>query len=69
LSSTVWTNDINKALRCVKALDAGWVFVNSVARSDPNFPLGGNKMSGNTRELGKTGVYNYTKLKAVNIVY
>lgn len=69
LSSTVWTRDISKALACVHQIDAGWVFVNSVARSDPNFPLGGNKQSGNTRELGKAGVYNYTKTKAVNIVF
>jgi len=69
LSSTVWTADIDRAMKCVEKLDAGWVFVNSVARSDPHFPLGGNKQSGMGRELGKTGVYNFTKLKAVNIVY
>jgi len=69
LSSTVWTKDISKALRCVDALDAGWVFVNAPARSDANFPIGGNKQSGIGRELGKTGVYAYTKLKSVNIVY
>ncbi len=69
LSSTVWTKDISKALQCVDALDAGWVFVNGPARSDANFPLGGNKQSGIGRELGKVGVYNYTKLKSVNIVY
>lgn len=69
LSSTVWTKDISKALHCVSELDAGWVFVNAPARSDANFPLGGNKQSGIGRELGKTGVYNFTKLKSVNIVF
>lgn len=69
LSSTVWTQDINKALTCVQNLNAGWVFVNSVARSDANFPLGGNKHSGIGRELGKEGVYNYMKTKSVNIVF
>lgn len=69
LSSTVWTKDISKALQCVAALDAGWVFVNGPARSDANFPLGGNKHSGIGRELGKVGVHNYTKLKSVNIIY
>ena len=69
LSSTVWTQDISKAMRCVEKLDAGWVFVNTVARSDPHFPIGGNKQSGMGRELGKTGLYNFTKLKSVNIVY
>ena len=69
LSSTVWTKDIDKAMTCVEALNAGWVFVNSVARSDPHFPIGGNKQSGMGRELGKVGLYNFTKLKSVNIVY
>jgi len=69
LSSTVWTQDITKALTCINALNAGWVFVNAPARSDPSFPLGGNKHSGIGRELGKTGVYNFTKMKSVNIVF
>ncbi len=69
LSSTVWTKDISKALTCVNALDAGWVFVNAPARSDPSMPVGGNKQSGIGRELGKAGVYNYTKMKSVNIVF
>lgn len=69
LSSTVWTQDISKAMHCINELDAGWVFVNSPARSDPNMPLGGNKHSGIGRELGKVGVYNFTKLKSVNIVF
>jgi len=69
LSSTVWTQDISKAMKCVDAIDAGWVFVNTVARSDPSMPIGGNKQSGIGRELGKVGVYAYTKMKTVNIVY
>ncbi len=69
LASSVWTKDISKALQCVDALDAGWVFVNSPSRSDPNLPLGGNKNSGIGRELGKEGLYTYLKTKGVNIVY
>ena len=56
-------------MTCVDALDAGWVFVNAPARSDPNMPIGGNKQSGIGRELGKEGVYNYLKTKSVNIVF
>ena len=69
LSSAVWTKDINKALHCINELNAGWVSVNAPARSDPNMPLGGNKQSGIGRELGQVGVYNYTKVKGVNIVF
>jgi phenylacetaldehyde dehydrogenase len=69
LSSSVWTQDISKAHKVIDALKAGWVFVNSPARSDPNFPMGGYKQSGIGRELGKAGLYQYTTLKSVNIVY
>ena len=69
LSSTVWTKNIDKAMQCVDRLEAGWVFVNGPARSDPHFPIGGYKQSGIGKELGKVGVYTYTKIKSVNIIY
>lgn len=69
LAATVWTKDISKAMAMINRLEAGVVYVNSPVRSDPNLPLGGYKQSGIGRELGKTGVYNYTTLKSVNIVF
>ncbi len=69
LAATVWTKDISKAIKTINRLEAGVVYVNSPVRSDPNLPLGGYKQSGIGRELGKTGIYNYTTLKSVNIVY
>ena len=69
LSSTVWTKDIDKAMQCVNRLEAGWVFVNGPARSDPHFPIGGYKQSGIGKELGKVGIHTYTKIKSVNIIY
>ncbi len=69
LAATVWTKDISKAMAMVNRLEAGVVYVNSPVRSDPALPLGGYKQSGIGRELGKVGIYNYTTLKSVNIVY
>ncbi len=69
LAATVWTKDISKAMTMVNRLEAGVVYVNSPVRSDPGLPLGGYKQSGIGRELGKVGIYNYTTLKSVNIVY
>ena len=69
LAATVWTKDISKAMAMINRLEAGVVYVNSPVRSDPGLPLGGYKQSGIGRELGKIGVYNYTTLKSVNIVY
>lgn len=69
LAATVWTKDISKAMAMINRLEAGVVYVNSPVRSDPSLPLGGYKHSGIGRELGKVGVYNYTTLKSVNIVF
>ncbi|MDZ7878619.1 MAG: aldehyde dehydrogenase family protein [Saprospiraceae bacterium] len=70
LASSVWTKDISTAHTFIDALQAGWVFVNAPPRSDPHFPMGGYKQSGfGGRELGKAGLYQYTTLKAVNIVF
>lgn len=69
LAATVWTKDISKAMAMINRLEAGVVYVNSPVRSDPGLPLGGYKHSGIGRELGKVGVYNYTTLKSVNIVF
>jgi phenylacetaldehyde dehydrogenase len=69
LAATVWSKDVSKVMSMVNRLQAGVVYVNSPVRSDPNLPLGGFKHSGIGRELGKTGVYAYTTLKSVNIVY
>lgn len=69
LAGTIWTRDIQKAMHCLNGLQAGFIGINTVVRSDPNLPLGGFKKSGIGSELGKGGVYNYTKLKAINIVF
>lgn len=69
LAATVWTKDISKAMTMINRLEAGVVYVNSPVRSDPGLPMGGYKHSGIGRELGKVGVYNYTTLKSVNIVF
>ena len=69
LAATIWTKDIAKAMTMINRIEAGVVYVNSPVRSDPGLPLGGYKQSGIGRELGKVGLYNYTTLKSVNIVY
>lgn len=69
LAGTIWTKDINKALDCSKKLESGFLAINGPVRSDPHLPLGGFKESGIGTDLGKEGVYAFTKLKAVNVIY
>ena len=52
LAAAVWTRDIFKALRVVKALEAGIVWVNHMQPTFVEAPWGGYKASGFGRELG-----------------
>jgi aldehyde dehydrogenase (NAD+) len=50
LAATLWTNNLQTALRGVNALEAGCVQVNQNVVINPNFPCGGWKQSGLGRE-------------------
>jgi acyl-CoA reductase-like NAD-dependent aldehyde dehydrogenase len=67
LAGAVWTRDIFRALRTVKKLRAGIVWVNHMQPTYVEAPWGGMKMSGAGRELGRYGVENYLELKQVHI--
>jgi betaine-aldehyde dehydrogenase len=67
LAGAVWTRDIYRALRVVKRLRAGIVWVNHMQPTYVEAPWGGMKMSGSGRELGRYGVDNYLELKQVHI--
>jgi betaine-aldehyde dehydrogenase len=67
LAAAVWTRDIFKAFRVVKALEAGIVWVNHMQPTFVEAPWGGYKMSGFGRELGHWGVEEYLETKQVFI--
>jgi len=67
LAAAVWTRDIFRALRTVKALKAGIVWVNDTQTSHVEGPWGGYKQSGIGRELGRWGVEQYLETKQVFI--
>jgi phenylacetaldehyde dehydrogenase len=69
LSASLWTNDLDKALRMVPAIAAGTVWVNMHTMLDPAVPFGGNKSSGIGREFGSAFIEDYTELKSVMIRY
>ena len=67
LAAAVWTRDIFKAMRAVKALRAGIVWVNHMQPTYVEAPWGGYKQSGFGRELGPCGIEEYLETKQVYI--
>jgi len=67
LAAAVWTRDIFKAMRAVKKLKAGIVWVNAMQPTYVEAPWGGYKQSGVGRELGTWGVEEYMQVKQVFI--
>jgi betaine-aldehyde dehydrogenase len=67
LAAAVWTRDIFKAMRVVRNLEAGIIWVNHMQPTYVEAPWGGYKMSGFGRELGRWGVEEYLETKQVYI--
>lgn len=65
LSGGVFTNDIEKANRCVRKMRMGTVWINDVNLYFPQVPWGGYKQSGIGRELGQTGLEEYMETKHI----
>ena len=65
LAAAVWSRDIFKAFRVVKALRAGIVWVNTMQPTYVEAPWGGYKQSGYGRELGPWGIEEYLETKQV----
>jgi phenylacetaldehyde dehydrogenase len=69
LGASVWTNQLDRALRVVDGVEAGTVWVNTHNMVDPALPFGGFKASGIGREHGRAIIDSYTETKSVCIAY
>lgn len=67
LASGVWTQDISRALRVSRAIEAGHVYINTWLGPVIETPFGGYKMSGYGREKGVEALHHYSQLKSVTI--
>jgi acyl-CoA reductase-like NAD-dependent aldehyde dehydrogenase len=65
LSAMLWTGDTGRARELARRLAVGGVFINSVTASDPRLPVGGVKLSGYGRELGRAGLLELCNLQTV----
>lgn len=67
LAAGVWTSDLSRSLRMVRAMRAGTVWVNTYRSVSPAAPFGGYRGSGVGRERGLEGLREYTQAKNVMI--
>jgi acyl-CoA reductase-like NAD-dependent aldehyde dehydrogenase len=67
LGASVWTADVSRALRVVRRLEAGDVWVNTHYIRQSETPFGGWKESGLGRELGMAGMQEYLAYKRVAV--
>ena len=69
LSSTLWTNNLNRTMQFAKQLHTGIVWVNTWMLRDLRTPFGGAKESGIGREGGFEALRFFTEPKNVCIKY
>jgi acyl-CoA reductase-like NAD-dependent aldehyde dehydrogenase len=67
LAAGVWTADMGRAIRFVRELRAGTVWVNSYLEQATAAPFGGSKDSGFGREMGVPGALEFSELKTAYV--
>ena len=67
LAAGVWTADIGRAIRFVRELQAGTVWVNSYLEQSTSAPFGGSKDSGFGREMGSLGPLEFSEVKTAYV--
>lgn len=67
LGTTVFTNNVQKALEMSHCVSDGAYFINELVKSDPRLPFGGTKNSGYGRELAKDGMMEFVNRKTIYV--
>ncbi len=67
LCAGVWTRNLSLAHRLAAELDAGTISINEYPVTFPQTPFGGFKESGIGHEQGLDAVYQYCRVKSVNV--
>jgi len=67
LGANVYTRDLETAVRCMRELRAGTVWINDPLTDNDAGPFGGFKQSGLGRELGQEGLEAFQETKHVHM--
>ncbi len=67
LASGVWSENIGRCMRMMRAINSGVVWVNTYRVAAPQAPFGGMKDSGFGRVRGEAGILEFTQTKNVFI--
>jgi betaine-aldehyde dehydrogenase len=67
LGANVYTRDLRNAMRCLRELRAGTVWINDPLTDNDAGPFGGFKQSGEGRELGVEGLEAFQETKHVHM--
>lgn len=67
LAAGIWTNDLGRAVRVSRQLQAGTVWINTYRSTSYLMPFGGYKRSGVGRENGAESIKDYLQQKSVHI--
>ena len=65
LAASIWTQNIDRAMRLIGKIDAGTVWVNSHDLVDSALPIGGFKASGFGKDMGPEQFEQYLRVKSV----
>lgn len=67
LGAAIWSQDLDRAHRIARRLEAGSIVINGLVKSDPRLPFGGIKDSGYGRELAGEGIRAFVNTKTIQV--
>lgn len=67
LGASIWSNDIEKAAKIGREMEAGTVWINTHFEINPNVPFGGHKESGIGAEWGINGIKSFCNVQSMYV--